>query len=58
MNDIRKRALIYGVDKKNGVLGTTEREQQITDFIKQDESTAPLEMFKAWLQFQSGISAR
>lgn len=58
MNDVKKRALIYGVDKKNGILGTTEREQQITAFIKQDESTSPLEMLKAWLQFQSGISEK
>ena len=58
MNDITKRALIHGVDQKNGVLGTTEREQQITNFIKQDKSTTPLEMFKAWLKFQSVISEK
>ncbi len=58
MNDITKRALIHGVDPKNGILGTTEREHQITAFIKQDESTAPLEMLTAWLQFQSGISEK
>ena len=58
MNDITKRALIHGVDQKNGVLGTTEREQQITNFINQDKSTTPLEMFKAWLQFQSVISEK
>lgn len=58
MDDITKRALIHGVDQKNGILGTTEREHQITAFIKQDESTAPLEMLTAWLQFQSGISEK
>lgn len=58
MNDLTKRALIHDVDQKNGVLGTTEREQQITKFIKQDESTNPLEMFKAWLQFQSYLSEK
>lgn len=58
MDDITKRALIHGVDQKNGILGTTEHEHQITAFIKQDESTAPLEMLTAWLQFQSGISEK
>ncbi|WP_419154668.1 hypothetical protein [Weissella bombi] len=58
MDDIKKRALIHGVDEKNGILGTTEREKQITSFIKQDKSTNPLEMLKAWLQFQSSLSEK
>lgn len=58
MNDLTKRNLIHNVDQKNGILGTTEREQQITKFIKQDESTTPLEVLKAWLQFQSGLSEK
>lgn len=58
MNDLTKRNLIHNVDQKNGILGTTEREQQITKFIKQDGSTTPLEVLKAWLQFQSGLSEK
>lgn len=58
MDDIKKRALIHGVDEKNGILGTTKREKQITSFIKQDKSTNPLEMLKAWLQFQSSLSEK
>lgn len=58
MNDLTKRNLIHNADQKNGILGTTEREQQITKFIKQDGSTTPLEMLKAWLQFQSYLSEK